>query len=72
MNERASIPNKTSAAGGASLSNDGLERCPNCGSEHENEPNWYCAKCSDRFQRLTGKGFLDGNGLHSNIEERRP
>jgi len=49
-------------------STDGLERCPNCGNEHSNAPNWYCQKCSERLQRYTGKGYVDEDGLRSNAK----
>ena len=53
---------------------DTQPRCPNCGISHNNAPNWYCANCSGRFTRLTGIGYIDGDGLkqkEAQDEQRR-
>jgi hypothetical protein len=37
--------------------------CPNCGSSHENTPNWYCRGCQERFLRWGLPAFIDADGL---------
>ncbi len=38
-------------------------RCPNCGTEHNNAPNYYCGKCSRNLAGIGLFNYIDQRGF---------